>query len=452
MSKITFPNDFIWGAAAASYQIEGAAFEDGKGESIWDKFSHTNGKVLNGDTGDVACDHYHKYKRDVQMMKEMGLKSYRLSISWPRIFPSGGGQVNQKGLDFYSRLIDELLENGIEPIVTLYHWDLPQALQDKGGWGNRDICQYFAEYASCMFENLGDRVKKWITLNEPWCTAFLGYGIGVHAPGIQDYPLSVQVSHNLILSHAKAVQAFRELNTGGKIGITLNLTPAYPATESEDDRAAAVVADGFSNRWFLDPVLKGRYPEDMMKLYREKFNVPVVEPGDMDIIAGSHIDFLGINNYTRSVVKKSDNNPPLNFEEVKPKGSKYTDMEWEIYPDGLYDLLVRVSRDYNSPHILVTENGAAFKDELSEEGHIDDDDRIEYLRQYLTGAHRAIQDGVKLDGYYVWSLMDNFEWALGYSKRFGLIYIDYKEDQKRIWKKSAYWYRDVILRNGDTPN
>lgn len=447
MSKIAFPEDFIWGAATASYQIEGAASEDGKGESIWDRFSHTPEKVLNEDTGDVSCDHYHKYKRDVQIMKEMGLKGYRLSVSWPRIFQSGGGQVNQKGMDFYARLIDELLKNGIEPIVTLYHWDLPQALQEKGGWGSRDISEYFAQYAAYMFNGLGDRVKKWITINEPWCVAFLGHATGEHAPGLHDYPLSVQVSHNAILSHAKAVQAFRELNTGGKIGITLNLTPAYPATESEDDRAAVEIADGFANRWFLDPVLKGTYPEDMMKFYYGKLNSPVIEPEDMKTIAGSHIDFLGINNYTRSVVKKSDSNI-LGYEEIKPKRSKYTDMGWEIYPDGLYDLLVRVSRDYNSPHIFITENGAAFKDKPSPEGSVDDDDRIDYLKQYLTAAQRAVQDGVKLDGYYVWSLMDNFEWAWGYTKRFGIVYVDFEQDQKRIWKKSARWYRDVIHNNG----
>lgn len=447
MSKISFPENFIWGAATASYQIEGAASEDGKGESIWDRFSHTPDKVLNGATGDVSCDHYHKYKRDIRMMKEMGLKGYRLSVSWPRIFPSGGGQANQKGMDFYAGLIDELLENGIEPIVTLYHWDLPQALQEKGGWGSRDICEYFAQYASYMFDRLGDRVKKWITINEPWCIAFLGNATGEHAPGLHDYPLSVQVSHNVILSHAKAVQAFRELNTGGKIGITLNLTPAYPATESADDRAAAVIADGFANRWFLDPVLNGAYPDDMLKFYHEKLNSPVIGPEDMEIIAGSHIDFLGINNYTRSVVKKSGSSP-LGYEEIKPEGSKYTDMGWEICPDGLYDLLVRVSRDYNSPHIYITENGAAFKDKLSPEGRVDDDDRIDYLRQYLTAVHRAIKDEVKVDGYYVWSLMDNFEWAWGYTKRFGLVYIDYSKDLERIWKKSAYWYRDVISNNG----
>ena len=447
MSKIIFPDNFVWGAATASYQIEGAAYEDGKGESIWDRFSHTPGKVINGDTGDVACDHYHRYKQDIKMMKEMGLKGYRMSISWPRIFPEGKGKANQKGVDFYKSIIDELLENGIEPAVTLYHWDLPQALQDKGGWVNRDTCDYFAEYASYMYEALGDKAKKWITHNEPWCAAFLGYAEGVHAPGLKDYSLAVQASHNLLLSHAKAVQAYRQSNKNGKVGITLNMYPVYPKSQSPEDKAAAALRDGYGNRWFIDPVLKGEYPKDMLEFYQKKLNSPVIQPGDMELISGNLIDFLGVNYYSRAVMKKSDKDPLFNYEEIHPEGSDYTDMNWEIYPQGLYDLLTRINKEYNSPHIYITENGAAFKDVLSSDGTVNDFDRLDYLKKHFYEAYRAIQDGVKLDGYYVWSLMDNFEWALGYTKRFGLVYVDFAT-QKRILKKSAYWYKDVIKNNG----
>ena len=444
---ITFPENFIWGAATASYQIEGAARDDGKGTSIWDKYSHTSGKILNGDTGDIACDHYHKFKEDVKLMKELGLKGYRLSVSWPRIYPDGKGEINQKGVDFYRYLIEELLKNEIDPIVTLYHWDLPQALQDKGGWGNRDTSDYFAEYASYMFRVLGDEVKKWITINEPSVISYLGYGLGTHAPGFKSYPLSILVSHILNLAHAKAVMAYKQNNYKGEIGITLNLTPVHPASNSSADNKKAVFMDGIYNRWFLDPVLKGKYPEDLFKFFKRYLRSPVIKPEDMNLISENPVDFLGVNYYYRTVIKHSIKNFPLFYEQVKPVESEYTDMEWEVYPKGIYELLTRISKDYNYPHIFITENGAAFKDTISPDGSINDDDRLNYLKDHFYEAYRSIEDGVKLDGYYVWSLMDNFEWAYGYSKRFGLIYVDYNTLERKL-KKSAKWYSEVIKNNG----
>ncbi|WP_026485582.1 GH1 family beta-glucosidase [Caldanaerobius polysaccharolyticus] len=437
-----FPEDFIWGTATAAYQIEGAANEDGRGESIWDRFSHIPGNVWNNQNGDVACDHYHRYKEDVQILKDMGVKGYRFSISWPRVIPEGTGKINQKGVDFYNGLIDELLKYNIQPFVTLYHWDLPQALQYKGGWANRDTAEYFADYASEMFRLFGDRVKHWITHNEPWCTSFLGHAIGVHAPGIKDFSTALQVAHNVLLSHGKAVQYFRQAGRGGKIGITLNLTPVYAASDREEDVRAATVADGYSNRWFLDPVFKGQYPEDMLKNFGSFAKIPDVQVGDMKIIS-SPMDFLGVNYYTRSFVKY---NPDAQFgtESLRPDG-QYTEMDWEVYPQGLYDLLMRLKKDYGDIDIYITENGAAFKD-VVENNSVDDSDRLNYLKMHFEKAAEAIRDGVKLKGYFVWSLMDNFEWAHGYSKRFGLIYVDY-ETQKRIWKKSALWYKDVIANN-----
>lgn len=444
MMRADFPGNFTWGTATASYQVEGAVSEDGRGESIWDRFSHTPGKVYNGDTGDIACEHYHRYRQDIALMKEMGIKGYRFSIAWPRIFPEGNGKLNTKGLDFYDRLVDELLRNGIDPMVTLYHWDLPQALQDIGGWANRDTAEYFAQYAETVFKSLGDRAGKWITHNEPWVAAFVGNLQGRHAPGLMDFPLAVQVSHNLLLSHAKAVKAYRAMNfKNGKIGITLNLNPIYPASQTSEDMEAARVADGYSNRWFLDPVLKGGYPEDMMALYREKLNSPVIEPGDMKCISDSPSDFIGVNYYSRKVIKNSEADPVLRFKEIQPEGSGYTDMNWEIYPQGLHDLLTRIKQDYNNPVIYITENGAAFKDDRLENGIVRDDARRAFLEGHFEAALRAIKDGVRLEGYYVWSLMDNFEWAHGYNKRFGLIYVDYKS-QKRIWKNSGLWYKAFL--------
>ncbi len=440
-----FPKSFEWGVATASYQIEGAYNEGGKGESIWDRFSHQPGNIENGDTGDTACDHYHRYKEDIQMMKEMGIKAYRFSISWPRIFPEGFGRPNKKGLDFYKRLVEDLLDVNIKPVATLYHWDLPQVLQNKGGWVNRSLTGYFEEYAKCMFKELGDKVPMWITHNEPWVVAFMGHAFGEHAPGMRDFKEAVQVTHNLLLSHGRAVEAYREMGLEGKIGIALNLTPVYPATTSEKDKIAARKQDQFSNRWFLDPVLKGSYPSMLLNFYQTRYAAPNIKEGDLDIIS-TPIDFLGINYYSRSVVK-ADESTELGVEHVKIENTKYTEMGWEIFPGGLYDLLARIRRDYRAIPIYITENGAAFNDKLTKNHKVHDRKRIDYLRAHLEEAWKAIENGVPLKGYFVWSLMDNFEWDSGFSKRFGLIHVDF-QTFKRVWKDSAYFYREVIKNNG----
>lgn len=442
MADKRFPKGFRWGAATAAYQIEGAWNEDGKGESIWDRFSKTPNKVLHGDTGDVACDHYHRYQDDVQLMRELGLKAYRFSIAWPRIFPRGTGIVNQPGLDFYDRLVDTLLAADIEPFITLYHWDLPQALQDEGGWANRDTVSHFRNYAAEVSERLGDRVANWITHNEPWVASFLGYGFGGHAPGVKDFAVALKVAHHLLLSHGEAIQVLRE-NGDAKtcVGIALNLSPIHPATETDADREAAVRFDGNMNRWFLDPLFKGAYPEDMLAWYGEI--LPPIRPGDMACIS-AETDFLGVNYYTRSVIKADPNDPQgLQIGTVKPENAEYTDMDWEIYPAGLYEILKRLHDDYGAPTLYVTENGAAFPDSVDEDGVVDDSPRRNYLREHFYWAHRAIEEGVNLVGYFVWSLLDNFEWSFGYSKRFGLIYVDYGT-QCRTLKQSGMWYKKVI--------
>lgn len=435
-----FPKDFVWGVATSSFQIEGAAKEDGRGESIWDRFCQTPGKVANFENGDVANDHYHLYKEDVAMMKELGVDSYRFSIAWPRIFPSGEGKANDKGLDFYKRLVEELHGQGIKPAATLYHWDLPQLLQDKGGWCNRDTALRFAEYAAYMFEKLGDSVPLWITHNEPWCASFLSYGIGHHAPGITDNHSAVKASHHLLLSHGLAVQAYRELGLQGDIGITLNLEAVHPASNREEDIQAAMRRDGYFNRWFLDPVFKGAYPKDMVDLYSRYRPLDYITPDDLQIIS-SPIDFLGINYYSRSVVQSDPNEKWLGVGHV-PSTLPLTDMGWEIYPQGLYELLTRIQSDYPSIPLYVTENGAAFADKL-ENGQVHDKDRVEFIQTHFDQASRAIESGVPLKGYYVWSLMDNFEWAFGYAKRFGILYVDF-DTQERTLKDSAIWYKNWI--------
>lgn len=442
-----FPKDFIWGAATASYQIEGAANEDDRGETIWDRFSHTPGKVHNGDTGDRACDHYHRFREDIKIMKELGFKGYRFSIAWSRIYPEGKGKINQKGIDFYNALVDELLKEGIDPMVTLYHWDLPQKLQDQGGWGNREMADYFADYAATAFETFGDRVKKWITFNEPWVFSSIGNYYGDHAPGFRDFNLALRVSHHVLLAHGKAMEFYRQGKADGKIGITLSFSPTEPASSSPEDAAAARRADGFLNRWYLDPVFKGSYPEDMLNLYRGKFDLSMIKPGDLESVSKYPVDFLGANYYFRTVVRESNQEPVLRYEDVKPAGAEYTEMGWEVYPRGLYNLLVRLDRDYQNPLIYITENGVAFTDDRIVNGQVEDDDRINFLKGHFMECRRAMEDGVNLGGYYVWSLLDNFEWAWGFAKRFGIVYVDY-QTLKRTWKKSAHWYREVIRNNG----
>lgn len=444
--KLIFPKNFLWGAGTSAYQVEGAWNLDRKGKSIWDEFSHTPGKIADGRTGDIACDGYNRVPEDVGLMKHLNLETYRFSLSWPRIFPEGKGQINSAGLDFYDRLVDNLFENNIEPFPTLYHWDLPQALQDNGGWGNRETAHYFAEYASVVGHKLGDRVKSWTTHNEPWVTAFLGHMAGVFAPGLSDPKLALQVAHNLLLSHGEATQALRTLLPEAQIGIVLNFDAVDPATNSKADQQAAKRYDGFLNRWFLNPLFRGNYPDDMLEYYAGLS--PQVEFGDMDLIS-TPIDFLGVNYYRRNVVKDDPTSPIPNASSVEVSGSEYTDMDWEVYPQGLYETIMRASDEYKVPAIYITENGAAYKDSLTPEGRVEDRQRENYLRQHLIEVHRAIQSGANVKGYIAWSLMDNFEWALGFSKRFGIVHVDF-DTQKRTIKNSGHWYSQVIAQNGLT--
>ncbi|MFW6268503.1 MAG: GH1 family beta-glucosidase [Bacillota bacterium] len=446
MKKLIFPEDFEWGAATSSYQIEGAYNEDGKGESIWDRFSHQKGNIDNNDTGDIACDHYHRYREDISLMKEIGLDTYRFSISWPRILPVGKGEINQKGIDFYKRLVEELLKAGIKPAATLYHWDLPQKLQDIGGWENRDVAKYFNEYAQIMYEELGNVVPRWITHNEPFVVSMMGHLIGEHAPGYKDPKRALQVAHNVLLSHGMAVKSFRESGIDGDVGITLNLSPVYSKNSSKKDQMAKDYCDAFNNRWFLDPVFKGKYPKKLMSLYQKEFGGFEMEAKDLEIISRD-IDFLGINYYSRAVVEY-DESELLNFKNIKIEGAEYTEMGWEVYPQGLTDLLLRLKDEYTEKPMFITENGAACDDQIAEDGQVHDSQRIEYLEEHLKAAYKAINSGVNLAGYYLWSLMDNFEWGYGYSKRFGIIYIDYDNDQKRILKDSAKRYKEIISNNG----
>ncbi|MFB3897172.1 MAG: GH1 family beta-glucosidase [bacterium] len=444
MGKLSFPQGFLWGTATAAYQIEGAYNEEGKGESIWDRFSHTPGAIYQFQNGDIACDHYHRWEEDVNLMAMLGLNAYRFSVAWSRIFPEGKGTVpNTKGLAFYDRLVDVLLAKHIQPMVTLYHWDLPQALEDRGGWLNPDTAQYYADYTAVMFRKLGNRVKLWITLNEPWVSSFIGYGMGIHAPGKKDAKGAVIAAHNLLLGHGLAVRAYRGSGLSGQIGITLNLGPFHPATEKAEDKSAAKRYDGFLNRWFLCPVFKGQYPADIWDWYTQKGWTFPINPEDMQII-NSPIDFLGINYYTRGVIAADPHDPFLGAKNLPGIGER-TEMDWEIYPTGLYELLMRLQKEYPIP-IYITENGAAFQDKVVE-GKINDKKRIEYLATHIKQTYKAIQAGVVLRGYFIWTLVDNFEWAYGTSKRFGIVYTDYPT-QKRIIKDSALFYKQVIANNG----
>jgi beta-glucosidase len=436
---MSFPKDFLWGAATASYQIEGAALQDGRGECIWTRFSHTAGKTQNGDTGDVACDHYHHFRDDVALMKELGLQAYRFSISWARVVPGGIGSVNTAGLDFYDQLLDELLKANIQPWATLYHWDLPQVLQDQGGWANPESPKWFANYTDVVTKRLGDRVAGWVTLNEPWCTAFLGNLIGEHAPGLHDAQTAYQVAHHLLLAHGAAMPVIRQNAPDAKAGITLNLTTYYPATDDEADIQAAKYQDNILNRWFLDPIFSGCYPDEAVEYVK-----PALEGINLDDAHSAMVpnDFLGVNYYMRWIVKH--NAAP--DASLLPPNAEFTDMGWEVYPQGMTDTLVRIHRDYHPPEIYITENGAAYSDPLPSNGIVEDPKRVDFLRGYLGAAESAIEQGVPLKGYFVWSLMDNFEWAFGYSKRFGIIHVDFPT-QKRTLKRSARYYQSVIANN-----
>ncbi|OQY26655.1 MAG: beta-glucosidase, partial [Anaerolineaceae bacterium 4572_5.2] len=413
--------------------------------SIWDTFSHTPGKTRNGDTGDTACDAYHRYPEDIALMQQLGLRAYRFSISWPRVLPTGAGAVNQVGLDYYSRLVDALLEAGITPFATLFHWDLPQSLEDKfGGFRHRDCAAYFADYAETVVKRLGDRVQHWITFNEPWVHAMLGYGLGIHAPGKRNPWAVARVSHHQLLAHGMAVERLRALSPGAQVGITLSMSPIHPRTDSEKDRQAARLTHQFTAGFFLDGLFKGRYPEPLwgkMRLFR-----PKIESGDMAKIARP-IDFLGINNYSRDVVHYDWRVPFLKAKsqfsgvperEFEKDGAQYTAMGWEVYPPGIYELLMMMKNEYNNPPVYITENGAAFSDTV-ENGRVHDTLRQTFFEQYLAQVSRAAAEGANVKGYFAWSLLDNFEWAEGYSKRFGIIYVDYAS-QKRIIKDSGLWY------------
>ncbi|MDG4833630.1 GH1 family beta-glucosidase [Solwaraspora sp. WMMD1047] len=454
-ASVRFPDGFLWGAATAAYQIEGAAHDDGRGPSIWDTFSRTPGKVHAGHTGDVACDHYHRYPQDVALMAELGLQAYRFSVSWPRIQPDGAGPVNPRGLDFYDRLVDALHGRGIDPIVTLYHWDLPQSLEDRGGWPNRETAERFAEYAVAVHARLGDRVGTWTTLNEPWCSAYLGYGNGVHAPGRQDPADTFAAVHHLLLGHGLAGRALRAAGVD-TLGITLNPAAVFPADpDSAADLAAAHLVDGLHNRIFYDPLLLGRYPEDVLAHIDRFTDTAFLQDGDEKII-NEPLDLLGINYYAPTYVAGRPDAaggggayPGTEGIEFKAPTGPVTDMGWMIEPAGLTRLLERIARDYPPVPLMITENGAAFADKFGgdERDRVPDADRISYLDGHLRAVHEAIARGVDLRGYLVWSLLDNFEWAEGYRKRFGIIHVDY-QTQRRVPKDSALWYQDVIRRNG----
>jgi beta-glucosidase len=440
---ITFPQGFVWGTATAAYQIEGAVGEDGRGESIWDRFCRLPGKIQNGDTGDVAVDHYHRWPEDVGIMQQLGLNAYRFSIAWPRVIPDGTGAVNPAGLDYYDRLVDALLAAGIEPFATLYHWDLPQALQDQGGWLNRDSLAWFADYAAVVSARLGDRVHRWITHNEPGVVAYLGYVTGEHAPGLSDPAAAMQVAHHLLLSHGQAVPILRQSgDEATQVGIALNLTWVDAPAERPASGAAPRRHDGLVNRMFLDPLFRAAYPADLLAYARDI--APSFDPADLLQIA-TPIDFLGVNYYSRALVADDPNGGLLATRQVLPGYAQLTEMGWEVYPEGLYKLLCRLQEEYQPPAIYITENGCAYADRL-EDGRVHDAERIAYLRAHLAAAQRAIEEGVPLRGYLVWSLLDNFEWAHGYSKRFGLVYVDYAT-QARILKDSAHWYRQVVAAN-----
>jgi beta-glucosidase len=445
----SLPASFRWGVATSAYQIEGAVDEDGRGPSIWDTYCRVPGAVDGGDTGDVACDHYHRMPQDVALMRELDITAYRFSVAWPRVQPGGRGPVNPAGLAFYDRLVDELLANDIDPCLTLYHWDLPQELEDAGGWPHRDTPYRFADYAMLVFDRLSDRVRNWTTLNEPWCSAMLGYHIGRQAPGRQDFSAAIAAAHHLLLGHGIATQRLRAAaRTPIELSLTLNMSNVTPATDSEADRAAARRADGLAIRLYLDPVVHGRYPADVVEdLEVRGVRIPI-EDGDLEVIS-TPFDVLGVNYYFSSAVSGVDANGHTVDDNGHPVerevrlGLPTTAMDWEIVPDGFTELLIRLSRDYPSLPMVVMENGAAFHDEVDHNGSVHDEQRIAYLADHITAVARARQAGADVRGYFVWSLLDNFEWAYGYAKRFGLIRVDY-ETQDRTPKRSALWYRNLI--------
>ena len=432
-----FPEGFVWGAATAAYQIEGAWDEDGRGEFIWDRYSHTPGNISDGHTGDVACDHYHRWPEDIALMSRLGLQAYRFSVSWPRVLPMGRGRINPPGLDFYDALVDGLLDAGIEPYLTLYHWDLPQALQDQGGWANRDTLYAFADFTALMVKRLGDRVQYWTTFNEPKCIAFLGNLIGRQAPGISDPKTAFQVAHNVLVAHGLSAQAIRSIQPDAQVGIVLDLWGQDPASDSPEDIAAAERSWNTTEVAFLDPLLKGHYPLSIQERAGEA--MPEIRDGDMALM-GQRLDFMGINYYSRNLFNAQG-------QMAKVPGSEYTEMGWEVHAPTLRRILNRIHHDYRLPPLYITENGAAFKDEPDADGKVHDPRRLQYLKDHFLQTLFAIQDGVDVRGYFVWSLLDNFEWGFGYTRRFGIVHVDF-ETQARCPKDSADWYAQVIAQNG----
>jgi beta-glucosidase len=446
-----FPDGFLWGAGTSSYQVEGGVHEDGRGDSIWDVFAHTPGRVANDEHADVTSDHYHRWREDVDILAKLGLGAYRFSLAWPRIQPDGRGAPNPAGLAFYDRLVDALLERGIQPCPTLYHWDLPQALDEGGGWLERSIVDRFAEYAAICFGALGDRVRTWFTVNEPWVASTLGYRLGIHAPGHRDLRESVVASHHLLLAHGAAVAAYRAAGASGgglgRIGIVLSLAPTYAASASHADAAAARGSDGHTNRWYLDPVLTGTYPADMLELWDRLVGpLPEIGPDDAASI-GTPSDFLGVNYYARRVIGAgtSDDGLPWRVMPVDPRARR-TDTGWEVTPDALFDLLVRLRADYGEVPILIAENGAVFFDEPNPDGRTFDHGRSDFIRDHLLAVHRAIAAGVPVAGYFAWSLLDNFEWAEGFRSRFGLVHVDYPTG-RRLIKESGRAYAGIVAAN-----
>jgi beta-glucosidase len=439
-----FPPGFLWGVATSAYQIEGSPLADDAGPSIWHRFVRTPDRVVGGDTGDVACDHYRRFGDDVALMKSLGLTAYRFSIAWARVLPEGRGKVNPAGLAFYERLVDALLEAGIRPMATLYHWDLPAALDDRGGWLNPDVADWFADYARVMVRALDDRIPLWVTLNEPWVVADGGYLHGALAPGHRNGFEAPIASHQLLRAHAKAVQAYRAEGRH-QVGLVVNIEPKYPASQSAADLGATARAHAYMNRQYLDPVLLGRYPDELREIFGEAWPEP--RAAEMQLIR-EPIDFLGVNYYTRSVVAHDETAWPLRACPVRQKQATYTETGWEVYPQGLVDTLLWIKGRYGPIPLYVTENGAAiFDPPVAEGGRIDDPLRVDYFRKHLGAAAQALRQGVDLRGYFAWSLLDNLEWSLGFSKRFGIVHVNF-ESQERTLKSSARYYADVIARHG----
>ena len=436
-----FPEGFLWGTATASFQIEGATKADGRGESIWDRFCATPGKVAGGDTGEPGCESYYRMDEDIALIKALNNNAYRFSIAWPRVIPDGDGAINEAGLAYYDKLVDALIAEGITPVPTLYHWDLPQGLQDKGGWASRATIDAFERYARIVVERLGDRVKMWTTFNEPWCVSILGHEIGEHAPGMHDRKLALQVAHNVLVAHGRSYRAIKELVPDAKVGIVLNMEPNYPATDSSADEALARLNESIFNRWFLEPLLGRGYPQDAWDAYGT--DVPKIEPGDLAMMT-TPLDFLGLNYYFRKVAHDPSGGEGKRLHQRDD--TRVSARDWEIFPQGLYDLLIWLDREYPEiPVIYVTENGMACWDVL-ENGAVHDPERIDFVKTHLEKALAALNDGVPLRGYFVWSLMDNFEWAYGYASRFGVAYVDF-DSQERTLKDSGHWFSRVAAAN-----